>query len=81
MLLCRVPVYFSSGSEGNIPEMLGQRIGLPVIVGQPFRGINTGNLGPHVDRRGMLSEWTVAFGLSLKGAFISGIGLGQRLAG
>lgn len=67
--------------EGGIPEMLGKRIGLPVIVGQPFRGINTKNLGADVDRRGMLSEWTVAFGLSLKGAFIRGIGLGQRLAG
>ena len=67
--------------EGGIPEMLGKRIGLPVIIGQPFRGINTKNLGPAVDRRGMLSEWTVAFGLSLKGAFIEGIGLGQRLAG
>ncbi|MBN2584337.1 MAG: type IV pilus assembly protein PilM [Planctomycetes bacterium] len=67
--------------EGDIPETLGRRIGLPVIIGQPFRGIGTDNLGPHVDRRGMLSEWTVAFGLSLKGAFIRGYGLGQKLAG
>ncbi len=67
--------------EGDIPETLGRRIGLPVVVGQPFRGISTENLGPHVDRRGMLSEWTVAFGLSLKGAFIQGYGLGQKLAG
>ncbi|NIA22090.1 MAG: pilus assembly protein PilM [Anaerolineaceae bacterium] len=67
--------------ESGIPEMLGKRIGLPVIIGEPFRGINTKNLGADVDRRGMLSEWTVAFGLSLKGAFIRGIGLGHRLAG
>ena len=67
--------------EGGIPEMLGKRIGLPAIIGQPFRGIKTKNLGADVDRRGMLSEWTVAFGLSLKGAFIRGIGLGQKLAG
>jgi type IV pilus assembly protein PilM len=67
--------------EGSIPSMLGDRLGIPVVVGQPFRGIDTGGLGPDLDRRGMLSEWTVAFGLSLKGAFIRGLGLGQRMAG
>ena len=67
--------------EGGIPAMLGERLGLPVVVGQPFRGIDTSGLGPDVDRRGMLSEWTVAFGLSLKGAYIRGVGLGHRLAG
>jgi type IV pilus assembly protein PilM len=67
--------------EGNIPTMLGERLGLPVVIGQPFRGIDTSRLGPDLDRRGMLSEWTVAFGLSLKGAYIRGYGLGQRLAG
>lgn len=67
--------------EGGIPEMLGKRLGTPVVIGQPFRGIDTDTLGPDMDRRGMLSEWTVAFGLSLKGAFIDGVGLGQRMAG
>jgi len=67
--------------EGGIPSMLGERLGVPVIVGQPFRGIDTSSLGPDLDRRGMLSEWTVAFGLSLKGAYIRGVGLGQKLAG
>jgi type IV pilus assembly protein PilM len=67
--------------EGGIPEMLGKRLGTPVVIGQPFRGIDINTLGPDMDRRGMLSEWTVAFGLSLKGAFINGLGLGQRMAG
>lgn len=67
--------------EGSIPSMLGERLALPVVIGQPFRGIDTSNLGPDLDRRGMLSEWTVAFGLSLKGAYVRGIGLGQKLAG
>jgi type IV pilus assembly protein PilM len=58
--------------EGSIPALLGERLCLPVVIGQPFRGIDTANLGPDVDRRGMLSEWTVAFGLSLKGAFLNG---------
>ena len=65
--------------EGSIPAMLGERLGIPVVIGQPFRGIDTSSLGPDLDRRGMLSEWTVAFGLSLKGAFLRG--LGQRMAG
>lgn len=67
--------------DGNIPNILGARLGIPVVIGQPFRGIDTANLGPDIDRRGMLSEWTVAFGLSLKGAFVPGYGLGYRLAG
>ncbi len=58
--------------EGSIPALLGERLGLPVVIGQPFRGLDTANLGSDVDRRGMLSEWTVAFGLSLKGAFLNG---------
>jgi type IV pilus assembly protein PilM len=64
--------------EGSIPALLGERLGLAVVIGQPFRGIDTADLGPDVDRRGMLSEWTVAFGLSLKGAFLNG--RGRRLA-
>jgi len=67
--------------DGNIPQMLGERLGIPVVIGQPFRGIDTSRLGPDIDRRGMLSEWTVAFGLSLKGAYVRGYGLGHRLAG
>ena len=67
--------------EGAIPSMLGDRLGTPMVIGQPFRGIDTSTLGPDVDRRGLLSEWTVAFGLSLKGAFIRGVGLGQKMAG
>jgi type IV pilus assembly protein PilM len=57
--------------EGSLPALLGERLCLPAVIGQPFRGIDTANLGPDVDRRGMLSEWTVAFGLSLKGAFLN----------
>jgi type IV pilus assembly protein PilM len=64
--------------EASVPALLGERLGLAAVIGQPFRGINTTNLGPDVDRRGMLSEWTVAFGLSLKGAFLNG--RGRRLA-
>jgi len=67
--------------EGSIPAMLGERLGIPAVIGQPFRGIGTANLGPDLDRRGMLSEWTVAFGLSLKGAFLQNLGFAQRMAG
>ncbi len=67
--------------DGDVPEMLGERLGYKVVIGQPFRGIDTTGLGGDLDRRGMLSEWTTAFGLSLKGAFIQGVGLGYKLAG
>lgn len=67
--------------EGSIPAMLGERLGIPAVIGQPFRGIGTASLGPDLDRRGMLSEWTVAFGLSLKGAFMQSLGFAQRMAG
>jgi type IV pilus assembly protein PilM len=67
--------------EGTIPSMLGDRLALPVVIGQPFRGIDTSTLGPDLDRRGMLSEWTVAFGLSLKGAFLGGAKQSRRRAG
>ncbi len=67
--------------DNSVPEMLGQRLGLPVVVGQPFRGIDTHNLGGDFDRRGMLSEWTVAFGLSLKGAYLKVSNTSGRRAG
>jgi type IV pilus assembly protein PilM len=66
--------------DGDIPARLGQRLGYTVVIGQPFRGISTEKLGPDLDRRGMLSEWAVAFGLSLKGAFIQGSEWGRKQA-
>lgn len=67
--------------DSSLPEMLGRRLSLPVVVGQPFRGIDTHRLGKDFDRRGMLSEWTVAFGLSLKGAYLNNSLFGRRRAG
>ena len=31
--------------DSSLPDMLGRRLGLPVVVGQPFRGIDTYKLG------------------------------------
>jgi len=59
-----------SGGEAHapdLPQILGQRLGVEAKIGDPFRGVAIGHLGPVLDRRGCLSEWTTAFGLSLKG--------------
>ena len=59
-----------TGGESHNPAVsvtMAERLGLPVRVGDPFRGVRTDHLGPILDRRGVLGEWTTAFGLSLKG--------------
>ena len=59
-----------TGGESHNPAVsvtMAERLGLPVRVGDPFRGVRTDHLGPILDRRGILAEWTTAFGLSLKG--------------
>lgn len=66
--------------DGGIPDLLAERLGVPAVVGQPFRGIDASTLGPDLDRRGMLSEWSVAFGLSLKGAFMREMGVRRPVA-
>ncbi len=63
-------ITFTGGEahDPDLPRALGERLGIDVQVGDPFRGVGTAHLGPVLDRRGCLSEWTTVFGLSLKGA-------------
>jgi len=63
-----------SGGEAHapdLPQILGQRLGVEAKIGDPFRGVAIGHLGPVLDRRGCLGEWTTAFGLSLKGIYLA----------
>ncbi|MBM4017404.1 MAG: hypothetical protein FJ288_03605 [Planctomycetes bacterium] len=60
---------FTGGESHNpaIPTMLGERLGIKVQASDLFRSVRTEHLAAMLDRRGLLCEWTTAFGLSLKG--------------
>ena len=62
-------ILFTGGEahDPSIPATLGDRLGMEIEVGDPFRGVRTDHLDPVLDRRGVRAEWATAFGLSLKG--------------
>ena len=66
-------VVFTGGEAHNagLPEALAARLGVEATIADPLRGVRTDHLGPVLDRRGCLSEWTTAFGLSLKGMILA----------
>lgn len=47
-----------------VVELLGEHLGMPCVVAQPFRGIDVSSVDLGSDRRATLSEWTVCLGLS-----------------
>lgn len=51
--------------DPNVLLMLNAALPMPVDAGRPLYSINTSKMKP-ADRRGTLSEWTVALGLALK---------------
>ena len=56
------------GGEANDPQLqsiLNGVLPIPSEVGKLMQNVNLGKLKP-ADRRGSLSEWTVALGLSLR---------------
>jgi type IV pilus assembly protein PilM len=62
-------VTFTGGEAhiSDIPATLAERLGIEARPGEMFRGVRADPLGPVLDRRGAISEWTTVFGLSLKG--------------
>jgi type IV pilus assembly protein PilM len=60
---------FSGGEahEKILLNVLRRQLAVEIEVAQPMRGFDLANLGFDSDRRGMLCEWAVAVGLSLKG--------------
>jgi type IV pilus assembly protein PilM len=59
-----------SGGEGNEKILLGvlrRHLTIEIEIAQPLRGLDMTNVNFDSDRRGLLCEWAVAVGLSLKG--------------
>jgi type IV pilus assembly protein PilM len=59
-----------SGGEAYDPalvKLLGEYLDRPCVLGQPLRGIELGQVDLGSDRRGELTEWSVATGLALRG--------------
>jgi len=59
-----------SGGEGNekiLLNVLRRHLAVEIEVAQPLRGLDMTNVNFDSDRRGLLCEWAVAVGLSLKG--------------
>jgi type IV pilus assembly protein PilM len=66
----RVESIVFTGGEAHdpcVPPLLGERLGIEAMVGDPFRSVRTDHLGPILDRRAVRSEWATAFGLSCRG--------------
>jgi type IV pilus assembly protein PilM len=56
------------GGEGADPQLLSaftDALPIPTETGRPLHSVDTSHLRT-IDRRGFMSEWTTAFGLSLK---------------
>ena len=66
---CPGSILFTGGEahDPSIPATLGDRLGMEIEIGDPFRGVRTDHLEPILDRRGIRAEWATVFGLSLKG--------------
>ncbi|MBW8041088.1 MAG: hypothetical protein FVQ85_13950 [Planctomycetes bacterium] len=60
---------FSGGEayEVILLNVLKRQLAVEIEMAQPFRGFDMMNLNFDSDRRGLLCEWAVAVGLSLKG--------------
>jgi Tfp pilus assembly PilM family ATPase len=60
---------FSGGEahEGILLNVLKRQLAVAVEVAEPLKGFGMMNLDFDSDRRGLLCEWAVAVGLSLKG--------------
>jgi len=72
-----------TGGEAHNPSIvsaLGEGLGMPAEVADPFRGVRTDHLGQVLDRRGVRAEWATAFGLSLKGFHLDKLMTGQYAA-
>ena len=53
--------------ENILLDVFKKRLAVDVEVAQPLRGMDITNVTFDSDRRGLLSEWSVAVGLSLRG--------------
>jgi type IV pilus assembly protein PilM len=49
-----------------VSKLLGERLGMPVIVGRPLRGLDTSQVNWDADCRGLFAEWAVCAGLAVR---------------
>ncbi len=49
-----------------IPKLLGERLGMPVVVGRPLRGVETDRVTWEGDNSGLFAEWAVCAGLAVR---------------
>jgi len=59
-----------TGGEAYDPallKLLGNGLDCECVVGEPLRGIDLGDADLGSERRGVLTEWSVATGLALRG--------------
>lgn len=54
-------------TEPRLLEIVSELAGLPTTLGRPLEGIELGSTSLPMNRRGPLSEWATAAGLSLRG--------------
>ncbi|MHC4717349.1 MAG: pilus assembly protein PilM [Planctomycetota bacterium] len=53
--------------DSALVKLLGGNLDCECVVGEPLRGIDLGNAELGGDRRGVLTEWSAAAGLALRG--------------
>lgn len=64
----RVTVIGGEANDAGVVRLLGEHLGVPCVVGQPLRGIDTSGVNLGSDRRGMLTEWAICVGLAARDA-------------
>ncbi len=59
-----------TGGEAHDPslvKLLSEQLNCPCVVGEPLRNVELGDADMDSDRRSVLTEWSVATGLALRG--------------
>lgn len=62
-----VTVIGGEAYDSGVIQLLTEHLGIPCVVGQPLKSIDTSAVDLGGDRRGVLTEWAVCTGLSLWG--------------
>jgi len=61
VLLCGGEAY-----DPFVSKALGERLGVPCVVGRPLRGLDTGHVRLDPEGKGIFAEWAVCMGLATR---------------